>query len=64
MAAATATAPINTISTEIRGSFLPMYSMLLSLVSGLLPPRGVSDSLTGLFDEDSGFLEGMFLEDE
>jgi hypothetical protein len=35
--------------------------MLLSLISGPLPPRGLSDSETGLCAGDSGFLEDMVL---
>src|ERR1017187_4343988 len=61
MAAATATKPRNKIGNGTRGSLLPTYSMLLSFISGLLPPRGRSDSVTGLFDGDSGFLVGMVL---
>ena len=62
MAAVTATKPKSKIGKGTRGSLLPTYSMLLSFVSGPLPPRGLSDSVTGMFDGGSGFLAGMVLE--
>jgi hypothetical protein len=62
MAAATAAKPRNKIGKGTRGSLLLAYSMLLSFISELLPPRGPSDSVTGLFDGSSGFLVGMVLD--
>jgi hypothetical protein len=62
IAPATGTKAINKIDRGTRGSLMPTYSMLLSLISGLLPPRGPSDAVTVLFDEGSGLLVGMALD--
>lgn len=62
MAAATATRQRNKIGKGTRGSLLPTYSMLLSFVSGLLPPRGPGDSASGPFDVGPGFPVGMALD--
>jgi hypothetical protein len=62
MATATAAMAKKKIGKETRGSLLPTYSMLLSLISGPLPPRGLNDSVTGLSDGGSGSLVGMVLD--
>ena len=63
MAAATATKPRDKGGKGARGSRLPTYSPLLALPSGLLSPRGLSDSVTGLFDGAYGSLVGMVSDD-
>jgi hypothetical protein len=57
MAIATAARPINRNDIGTRGSFLPMYSMLLV-------PRVLSDSVAGTFDDGSGFIVGMVVVNE
>jgi hypothetical protein len=59
MAAARVTKLRKKIGKGTRGSFLPTYSMLLSFIFELLPPRVPSESETGLFEGDSEFLVGM-----
>lgn len=57
-----ATKPRNSIGKGTRDSFLPTYSMLLSFISGPLPPRHPSGSAAGLFDGGIGFPVGMVLD--
>jgi len=63
MAAATAAKPRDKIGKGTRGSRLPTNSLLLSLASGLLSTRGLSDSVTGLLDGASRFLVGIVSDD-